>query len=126
MWVRKGDCPPERCQGACCGWQGIWFDKGDPEVEKFLYTQQVRGSKVLDVGDKYLLENNIGCQFLKPGGLCGLHPSQRPSPMLPKRPEFCAEWPTEPGQLLNMGGHCGFYFVEVPDEDVLVTAQEIS
>lgn len=125
-WKRVGDCPPSVCKGECCQWQGVWYPMGDPEIEKFLYLQQVRGSRVLVVGDKYLLENNIPCQYLTAARLCALHPSMKPSPMLPPRPDFCEEWPTEPGQLINMGGHCGYSFVEVDFDGNEIEAEKVS
>lgn len=115
-WERRGECPPSVCRGSCCQHTGMWFDK-TPENESFLYAQQVRGFSVKEVGDKYLLDLNKPCQFVNAFGLCILHKDMKPSPMLPKRPDFCAEWPTEPANLTN-DPQCGFYFVWVDDDGV--------
>ena len=105
-WKRLGDCPPERCQGRCCEHVGIWF--GDDDAARaFLEVLRVRGVHVLDLPDEkgathHLVRLNQRCQHLTLEGLCGLYGT-------PERPQFCSDWPQEPGQLVNDPA-CGFRF----------------
>lgn len=114
-WLREGECPPEVCQGRCCTHVGVWFNDSSPEIRPFLTQQQIRGNSVKGKDGSFLLDIAHRCQHLTDAGLCGLHPSMNPSPALPKRPEFCSEWPTEPSQLVN-DTYCGFSFRWVEEE----------
>ncbi len=111
MWVREGDCPPEKCGGRCCEHIGLWFDHNDPD---FIHSLETRGVPIRHFKDKVLVELHQRCQYLTKEGLCGLHPSMEPEPSLPSRPEFCNDWPTEPGQML-IDPNCGFTFKWVDD-----------
>lgn len=119
-WVREGECPPERCQGRCCTHVGIWFNEPSEAVRDFLKLQQVRGLSVKGDGHDFLLDFPQRCKHLTTKGLCALHPSMNPSADLPRRPDFCEAWPSEPSQLIN-DEYCGFRFSWV-DEPVGATA----
>lgn len=111
-WVRTGDCPPEQCQGRCCKNIGVWFDV-TPETAEFTDWLGVRGASTRVVGEKLLVSIPQRCQYLTAENLCALHPDMLPAPDLPSRPEFCAQWPTEPSQLATHP-YCGFRFQEEP------------
>ncbi len=98
MWIREGECPPERCKGDCCRSIGIWFLDAKPEFKPFLKLLQVKGVKVYEKDGDYLADIPYTCQYLTSAGLCSLHPDMHPPASLPHRPEFCGEWPTEPAE----------------------------
>lgn len=111
-WVRTGDCPPERCQGRCCSVVGLWFSNADAG---FLSLMRARGVKVLSGEEQSLVAIPQRCQFLTQDNLCALHPAMKPSPELPKRPEFCDDWPTDPAQLV-IHPECGYTFTLIEEQ----------
>lgn len=114
-WVREGSCPPERCQGRCCEHIGVWFNNVTPQAYRFVKQMRARGLDVKGRDGDYLIDLPQRCQHLTSGGLCALHPDMKPTPSLPKRPDFCAEWPAEPSQLIN-DPQCGYSFTWVEDD----------
>ena len=100
-WKRVGECPPEQCGGDCCKRIGLWYDD-TPDARLFLGTLAIRGVEVTRVGDKHLVDLPQTCQFLTEQGRCGIYNQ-------PERPQFCADWPIDPSQLL-LHPHCGFRF----------------
>lgn len=115
-WIREGECPPERCKGRCCEHVGLWID--DRAVARAF---AVRGMKVAQKDGKYLVDTPQRCQYLTARGKCSLHPALNPPPHLPRRPQFCADWPQEPSQLLN-DPQCGFTF-RWEDEELPIGAK---
>ena len=61
------------------------------------------------MGAKWLIDVKQQCQYLTDQNLCALHQAMNPPADLPPRPDFCAEWPTDPSQTLN-DPYCGFTF----------------
>ena len=124
-WDRRGDCPPERCQGHCCRHVVVWYEHPTPRVESWLYQQQVRQGtedcvKQLPNGT-YALDLPQRCEFLTDNNLCALHPAMNPPAGYPPRPEVCDDGPFEPAGLIFDGPEgewpgCGFTFVLVDDE----------
>ena len=102
-WQRTGSCPPERCQGRCCEHVGLWLPD-DVEAAAFVAVLRVRGVRVQEFPGtlRYLVDFDQRCQYLTSEGLCALYGK-------PERPQFCADWPQEPGQLFN-DPQCGFRF----------------
>lgn len=99
-WIREGECPPERCQGRCCEHIGLWYPVST--AREFLQTLVIRGIDVKSDGVMALVDIPQRCQHLTAEGLCGIYGK-------PERPQFCADWPTEPAQLIN-DENCGFSF----------------
>lgn len=101
-WVRKGDCPPEVCQGRCCEHIGFWIGDNHQIAE----LARTKGIPVKEIKGQYNLEFPFGCPHLKEG-LCSIYNE-------PHRPQLCADWPMEPANLIN-DPYCGYYFVAEED-----------
>lgn len=100
QYIRKGSCPPERCQGQCCK-KLAFFLKGylpDEAVDFF----KLRGVRVITDSETVELMFDMTCPKLTEDNLCSIYE---------ERPDTCRIFPAEPRHIREID--CGFYFEAV-------------
>ena len=103
-WARSGACEPERCQGRCCTFVALFFER-TPEHEQLLAGYHARGLPMQiatgDRGEHVNVRIEHRCQHLTDEGRCAIYED---------RPQVCRDFPRHPADLITIEEHCGFRF----------------